>query len=110
MKISLFILLIIIALPGYTSSGEKKEESNLVESFEIVVIDASTEDPIPAALVKIMDIELEAYTDFDGLVKFQSIQSGQHDLEVSLVSYQKMLLENFRIDQNNRQIVVKLHP
>lgn len=110
MKLMLFLLLIIVDLPAFISSGEGKEESGLIESFEIIVIDAQTEEPVTAALVKIMDIELEAYTDFDGLVKFQSIQSGQHDLEVSLVSYQKVLLEDLRVDQNNRQIVVRLHP
>lgn len=89
--------------------GEEKEESTVVESFEILVIDAETEEPLPAALIKISKINMEAYTDFEGFVKFSSIKKGFYDVDVSFISYKKVHLQDFLIDTANRQLIIKLN-
>lgn len=105
-------MIFILGLLGLSAFGFKVENKEKVEnattSLQIIVIDAETEEPVPAALVKIDDIELKAYTDFDGLVSFESIQKGNYNLEITLVSYTTTRLKNLTLDQNNNQIVVKL--
>jgi hypothetical protein len=102
------VILLLSAFGFKVENKVGKNEANVMTSVEIIVIDAETEEPVPAALVKFNDIDLKAYTDFDGLVSFQSIQNGRYNLEVSLVSYSSTHLRDFKIDQSNNQIVVKL--
>jgi len=91
-------------------SGDKKVSLLKVESLKILVIDAETEEPIPAAKVKINQKSLEAYTDFDGFTDFKNLLVGSYDIEVSFISYQKQFLESIQVDNANNQLVVKLHP
>ena len=103
------VILLLSAFGFKVENKVDKNEANVMTSVEIIVIDAETEEPVPAALVKFNDIDLKAYTDFDGLVSFQSIRNGRYNLEVSLVSYSSTHLRDFQIDQSNNQIVVKLN-
>jgi hypothetical protein len=75
---------------------------------EIIVIDSQTEEPIPAAQIKIAQKEVEAYTDFDGLAEIKNLSVGSYDIEISFISYEKLNLKGFYLDQQSRQLVVKL--
>jgi hypothetical protein len=109
MKKIVFLLLVLFYTISFASTGEDKEESNLIESVEIIVLDAETEEPLPAAHIKISEINLEAYTDFEGFAKFSLVKKGFYDLDVSFISYKKVHLEDFLIDNANHQIIIKLY-
>lgn len=109
-KLIYLLGILLISAFGFKAENKgEKNETNIMTSVEIIVIDAETEEPVPAALVKFNDIDLKAYTDFDGLVSFESVRNGRYNLEVSLVSYSSTYLRDFQIDQSNNQIVVKLN-
>jgi hypothetical protein len=109
-----FILVLFIAGFSISSfadpSGDKKTNLLQVESLKILVLDAETEEPIPAAKVKINENSLEAYTDFDGFIDFKNLRVGSYDIEVSFISYQKERLESIQVDNTNNQLVIKLRP
>lgn len=108
--IVLLLLVCIFNLSNANTPGGKEENKQFVETFEILVIDADSEEAIPAAQIKINEKELKAYTDFDGLAEFKNVPNGIYDIEISLVSYQKAHLKAYKIDQNNHQLVIKLNP
>ena len=102
------IYLIVACLPVLAEEG--KEEKKEIVSFEILVIDAITEEPIPAAKIIIDQKEVEAYTDFDGIVKLNELVKGSHEIEISFISYQKQQYKAFLLDQGNNRLLVKLKP
>lgn len=89
-----------------SKEGAGKEKSTL----EILVIDASTEEPLTAVKVEIDEKTKEAYTDFEGIAKFSDIEIGLHNIEISLVSYEKQRFKGFKLDKDNKRLVVKLNP
>lgn len=52
------------------------------------VVDKITHEPLTGAKVKLVDCNLEVYTDFDGNFSFESIGEGEHILQVEYVSYE----------------------
>jgi hypothetical protein len=111
MKKALVLIFIFLGSLAFANpGGEEKEENLLVESFQIMVVDAETDEPIPAAQIKIKQKDQKAYTDFDGFVEIRNMNSGIYDIEISLISYKKRLLEDFLLDNNNNQLLVKLNP
>ena len=109
MKKVVLLLFVLFHALAFAAPGEEKEESSVVESVEIIVVDAETEEPLPAALIKISEINMEAYTDLDGFAKFVSLKKGFYDLDISFISYKKVHLEDFLIDNANHQIIIKLY-
>ncbi len=101
-----FICVAISILPSFSEGG--KEETKEAISFEIMVIDELTEEPIPAAKIIIDQKEIEAYTDFDGIVKINEVLKGSHDIEISFISYQKQHYKAFLLDKSNNRLLVKM--
>jgi hypothetical protein len=108
MKKALVLILLSSSLLSFANGGENENESSSVQSFEIIVIDSQTEEPIPAAQIKIAHKDVEAYTDFDGLAEIKNLSVGSYDIEISFISYEKLNLKGFYLDQQSRQLVVKL--
>lgn len=106
------IVLVFVLLSSmvYANPGKENKENSTVESFKIIVIDAKTEEPIPAAQIKIKEKNEEAYTDFDGFAEIKNITPGTYDIEISLISYKKEQLKNFELNESNHQLLVKLNP
>jgi hypothetical protein len=110
MKKVLFIFLgmLIASLPILAEEGNNEEKATI--SLEVIVIDALTEDPIPAAKIKIGQKEVEAYTDFEGYAEVKQLEQGQYDIEISFISYEKQQLSSFKLDKSSNKLLVKLQP
>jgi len=104
------LIFIFLGSIAYANPGEENDGKVVVESFKVIVIDAETEEPIPAAQIKIKQKDQEAYTDFDGLAELKNITSGIYDIEISLISYKNKLLKDFQLTQDNDQLLVRLNP
>ena len=94
----------------FLCATDKSVESEVKSSMELLVLDASTEEPITTAKINIDQKTHEAYTDFDGIVKFTDVIVGMHNTEVSLVTYQKQQLNAFQVSKDNNKLIVKLQP
>ena len=76
-------------------------------NLEIRVVDALTDDPLPAAKILIKNGK-ETYTNFEGTVVVEDIKLGTYDIEISFTSYQKLLLEAFQVKEPNQKLVIRL--
>jgi len=99
---------LLLSLHSFAEEGKKEENESI--SLEVMVIDALTEDPIPAAKIKIGQKDLEAYTDFDGLAEIKQLSQGDYDIEISFVSYQKQQIKAIKLDKSSNKLLVKLQP
>ena len=106
----LLVFFAIIFICANVKEGDKNVENKEKSSVEILVIDASTEEPITAAKVNIDKRTHEAYTDFDGIAKFTDVEIGINDVEISFISYKKHELKAFKLGKNNNKLIVKLQP
>ncbi len=106
--LSILFCLFLFYLPAKAEEGNKEEKESL--TIEIIVIDAETEEPLPAAKIKIGQKEVEAYTDFDGFAQLKPLESGVYDIEISSISYQKHHLKDFKLDNTTNKLLVKLQP
>ncbi|MCX7985605.1 MAG: carboxypeptidase-like regulatory domain-containing protein [Bacteroidales bacterium] len=52
------------------------------------VLDKITHEPLVGAKVKLVDCNMEVYTDFDGNFSFDKISEGDHIIQVEYVSYE----------------------
>jgi len=77
---------------------------------QVLVVDGTTEEPLPAAKVLIKGQTAETYTDLDGMAKFESLEVGEYDIEISFVSYEKYSFKAFKLDNTTSQLYVKLYP
>lgn len=104
----LFLGLLLTNLSVSAEEGNKEERERI--SLEVIVIDALTEDPIPAAKIKIGQKEVEAYTDFDGFAELKQLDQGLYDIEISFISYEKQQLSAFQLDKSSSRLLIKLQP
>ena len=105
----IFICLFITLVTVQAEEGKVEEKKEII-SFEIMVIDANTEEPIPAAKIIIDQKEVGTYTNFDGIVKLDDMLKGSHDIEITFISYQKQQYKAFVLDESNSRLLVKLQP
>lgn len=74
------------------------------------VVDRNTHEPLVGAKVKIVDCNIEVYTDFDGNFSFDRISEGEHILQVEYVSYETRfttVLLNNEAKSNQSVILLK---
>ncbi|MCG8308615.1 MAG: carboxypeptidase-like regulatory domain-containing protein [Cytophagales bacterium] len=102
------IFAILASLCVYAKEG--KTENSAKTTLEVIVVDAETDEPIPAVKIKIGEKEYEAYTDFDGLVKFNEVPQGSYDIEVSFISYEKRRLKAYQVNNTSNKLLIKLKP
>ncbi len=103
----LLLILCCMSVLSIASASDGKEEKDTF-SVQVLVVDAETEEPIPAAKVKIDQQKHQSYTGLDGLANFDNFQEGVYDIEVSFVSYEKQCLKAQMLDMKNHQLIVKL--
>ncbi|MFA6455564.1 MAG: TonB-dependent receptor [Bacteroidota bacterium] len=88
----LFIVLFIMCSFSYSGSG----------ILEGRITDKNSGDGLPSAVVRIVDSKIGTVTDEEGYFTIRGLQSGNYDIEVSLVGYRKVLYKKVEI--------LSLHP
>ncbi len=96
----------VLSIASASDGKEEKEKDTF--SVQVLVVDAETEEPIPAAKVKIDQQKRQSYTGLDGLANFDNFQERIYDIEVSFVSYEKQCLKAQKLDVKNHQLIIKL--
>ena len=95
-KIVICALLFLAA--SFSVSAEEGEEAKETKtSFEVMVFDAETDEPIPAAKIKFSEEDIETYTDFDGYAQIKDLTQGVYNIEISFISYKKQYFKSFQI-------------
>ena len=67
-------------------------------SFTGKVLDSNSGESLAGVEVSIQNTDLKTYTDLDGNFTFKNLPSGTYDIILSLISYNKSLLDDVVIE------------
>jgi protocatechuate 3,4-dioxygenase beta subunit len=89
------ILIALIVFSVHTAMAKGKTEPAKAEPATQSVIcgkvlDKATGEELPGALVKIKGSDKTCFTDFEGNYQFKGLEKGNYELEVELISYEKV--------------------
>lgn len=100
----LFILLFFTLAVGSITAAEEKSKSKEVKcTVTGEVLDKSNAEALTGATVKILELDLEAFVDFDGAFIIDNVPSGSYTIEISMVSYGTKRVENFQVEESTRK-------
>ena len=98
-------LTVVLALTLFSLSlsagdlGKKNKAEEAKCSYSGQVLDAENAEALTGATVRLIEIDQEVFADFDGEFTFDNIPAGIYTLEISFVSYDTKVVENFTIQE-----------
>jgi hypothetical protein len=111
------ILVIVVLLVASISVGHAKNfpkgnepKNELNNKVTGLVIDKSTGELLAGVLVKIEELDEEAYTDFEGKFEFHNIKPGDYSISCNMVSYENLKREEVEIGSAEKEITLRLSP
>jgi hypothetical protein len=105
-----FISFIGIALAGNLPevSSDPSSDSFKAVTLSGSVVDFNSGEALTGVEVKIEGTNLVTYTDFDGNFEFDKVAPGNYNLIASFISYSNSLVENFKAEEVENSIEIKL--
>jgi hypothetical protein len=95
-----FVLICFSAAAGDSDKKTKSDKATCSYSGE--VLDAENAEALTGATVKLVEIDQEVFADFDGRFTFENIPAGTYTLEISFVSYDTKVVEDFTIEEETK--------
>ncbi len=110
--LSIFFLA-IVGLIYAGNEGTKSNEAPASAPVEMVtltgsVVDLSSGEALTGVEVSIEGTNISVYTDFDGNFEIKDVKPGEYNLIASYISYKNSLVENFRAEQKENKVEIKL--
>lgn len=90
-----FVLICFSATAGNSDKKSKADKASC--SYSGTVLDSENAEALTGATVRLVEIDQEVFADFDGEFTFENIPAGTYTLEISFVSYDTKIVENFKI-------------
>jgi len=83
---------------AFAGDSEKKSTTEKSTcSYTGVVLDAQNAEALSGATIKVVELDREVFADFDGNFTLENIPEGTYTLEISFVSYETKIVEEFEI-------------
>jgi len=73
-----------------------------------VIADIDTDETLAGVMVKIEGTDYQTLTDLDGKFKFEGIEAGEYNLELTYISYKEIKVENVNAKGQNKTLDLKL--
>ncbi len=113
MKKLIFSLSIIcLAIAGQAKDINEKAETTHENILTIQisgnVVDKTSKEALVGVEVKIDELNIKTYTDFDGMFSFKDLKPGEYNITASYISYEKNVIEIPVDNKDNNQISIKL--
>jgi hypothetical protein len=105
------INLVVIALVlifnnnGFASGDNTPATANTKASISGKVVDIKTGEPLAGVNVSVEGTDFKAYSDLDGTFTINSIDAGNYNLILSLISYKNSLVENLKVNPSEKEFV-----
>ncbi len=96
----LFFFSVSFAFAGDGSGKNKEKAANC--SYTGFVLDAANAEALTGATVKIVELNKQVFTDFDGKFTLAEIPEGEYTLEISFISYDTKVIQSFEIKQESK--------
>lgn len=78
-------------------------------AFTGKVMDSKSGESLVGVEVSILNTEYKTYTDLDGNFNFRNLPEGKYDVVLSLISYNKSLIDDIKVEKGKVSLVdVKL--
>ena len=92
-----FVLFSYSAVAGDTDKKVKSEKATC--SYSGKVLDAENAEALTGATIRLVEIDREVFADFDGEFTFENIPAGTYTLEISFISYETKIVQDFSIEK-----------
>ena len=92
----------------FTNPGDNKPSDS--RNFQVfgTVVEEATGEPLAGAKIKIVDLNKEIYTDFDGNFLINDLKPGEYNLNISFVSYKTKELRHIQLNTEHNSLLVSL--
>lgn len=112
---NIILSLAFISLIGFANAANegKDAEAPAIATVTTVslngkVIDFNSGEALTGVEVCIEGTSIKAYTDFDGNFEISNVKPGKYNLIASYISYNKSLIENFKVEEVKNTVDIKL--
>ena len=110
-QIILLVGMLLIGASSFASDKNSTKEdahvSNAITSLSGIITDEATGESLVGVKVVLEGTDQVAYTDFDGMFKFEGIKSGEYTVSCDYISYEdKEATINTKKDN---EVAIKLH-
>jgi len=94
------ILIAGVSFNGMASEDAEKNEKNAPATTSIKgkVIDQQTGEALTGVKVKIPELNVETYTDFEGSFKINKVKTGDYKIQTSFISYEDRTFEQVGLE------------
>jgi len=94
------ILIAGVNFNGMASEDAEKNEKNAPATTSIKgkVIDQQTGEALTGVKVKIPELNVETYTDFEGSFKINKVKTGNYKIQTSFISYEDRTFEQVGLE------------
>jgi hypothetical protein len=91
------------------ANGDAPEAPNNKASISGKVIDIKTGESLVGVAILVEGTDLKVYSDLDGTFTIKSLNPGNYNLVLSLISYKDSLVENLKLNPGEKEALdVKL--
>ena len=89
------------------SDDAEKNENNApaTTSIQGKVIDQQTGEALTGVKIKIPELNVETYTDFEGSFKINSVKAGDYKIQTSFISYEDRTFEQVGLEIKDLNIL-----
>ncbi|RLD38973.1 MAG: carboxypeptidase-like regulatory domain-containing protein [Bacteroidetes bacterium] len=113
-KIILSVMIVAILGVLYAdneSAGTKEDAATTIQAISLsgIVIDYNSGEALTGVEITLEGTWIKIYTDFDGKFEIENIKPGNYNIIAAYISYDKSLIENYKVDIENNEVNIKLH-
>lgn len=109
----LFLVSVVYAGNDKGVDNKKEPATAAVETAAMVitgkVVDQVTGEALTGVKVAIEGSDLKAYTDFDGVFKFENLNPGEYDITATFVSYNRNEVQKFNPAKDGNHLEIKMN-
>jgi hypothetical protein len=97
--------LVLIVSNNLFAAGDVPVASNAKANITGKVVDNKTGESLVGVAVSVEGTDIKAYTDLDGNFTINSIDPGNYNLVLSLISYKNSLVENLKLSPSEKEVI-----
>jgi hypothetical protein len=97
----IFLIFVLATTSGSASDVDRKAKKNVCQ-INGEVLDKTNAEALTGATVRIVELDVETFVDFDGSFSINGIPAGKYTIEISMVSYPTKRIENVEIEKTSQ--------
>ena len=98
-------LISLMAVGVFADNNPTSNPTSTQTALSGKVLDATSGESLAGVEVCLLNTDIKTYTDLDGNFSFANLQSGTYDVVVSMISYDKSLIDDLKIETGKKNSV-----